>query len=161
MDYERSVLDFVDRTKKNMVATDGWRAGDPSTPFYEVTNLVNSMLGLIVLPTQQMLEDMRQVKVEQHGIAEWRVAFELVPRKGSLPQELRPLLTGMRNSIAHTSLEFPSDGANISGITFVNRANNKAASILWTAEFDLDGIRAFLNPLIKEIERACRRRSRP
>jgi len=107
-----------------------------------------------------MLESMRQVEVGPRGIADWGVTFELIQGEGSPPAQLRPFLTGMRNSIAHASFEFASDGSSISGITFVNRTNDKAARILWKAVFDLDALRGFLDPLTKEIERACRARRR-
>jgi hypothetical protein len=159
MNYENKVLDIVRRTNENLVATDRWRAGDPSTPFHEVTNLVNSLLGLIVVPKEEILGYMRQVEVRPHGISDWGVAFELVQVEGSLPRELRPFLTGLRNAIAHAGLDFPSDGTSITGITFANRTNDKAR-ILWTAKFNLEGMRCFLAPLTKEVERACRARLR-
>lgn len=159
MNYENKVLDIVRRTNENLVATDRWRAGDPSTPFHEVTNLVNSLLGLIVLPKEEILDDMRQVEVGPHGIADWGVAFEVVSVDGSSPRDLRPFLTGLRNAIAHAGMDFPTDGKSITGITFANRTNDRAR-ILWTAEFDLAGMRCFLAPLTTEVERACRARLR-
>jgi hypothetical protein len=159
MNYENKVLDIVRRTNANLVATDGWRARDPSTPFHDVTNLVNSLLGLIVVPKEEILNCIRQVDVRTDGIPDWGLTFEPVQVEGSLPRELRPFLTGLRNAVAHAGLDFPSDGTSITGLNFSNRTQDKE-QVLWTAEFDLEGMRCFLASLTTEVERACRARLR-
>ena len=159
MNPEDAFLDFLRRTKENLATTDKWRDGDPSSTFHEVTNLVNSLLGLIVLPQELLPNSVRQVEVGPHGIAKWGVTFNVVKREGRPPKQLRPLLTGMRNTIAHGSWEFEANGPNIGGIKFVNRSKDRKR-VLWIAAFDLDGLHSFLDHLTSEIERAYRRQGR-
>ncbi len=72
--------------------------------FNEVTHLINSLLGFIVMPRTQVLNDMRQVTVSREGIPAWGLRFRLEGR-GRLPTQLRPLFIGLRNAICHSQLD--------------------------------------------------------
>ena len=50
MNYEDVIADFATRTKKNLELIRRLQAEDPESEIYEVTQLLNSMLGLLVFP---------------------------------------------------------------------------------------------------------------
>ncbi len=52
VNYEDIAQDFIERTLLNFQAAQRLRGGND--PFYEVTHLINSLLGLIVVPHEQM-----------------------------------------------------------------------------------------------------------
>jgi hypothetical protein len=53
MNYEDEFLSFVRRTRKNLELTEEWRLEHFGAGFSEVTHLINSLLGLIVLPKEE------------------------------------------------------------------------------------------------------------
>jgi hypothetical protein len=154
VNYEDELLSFIRRTRRNLELTEEWRREHNGAGFSEVTHLINSLLGLVVLPKERVLNQLRQVHVAPTGIPAWSVYFRLEPVEGKLPTELRPFLQRLRNSVAHLSLEFVSNGAEISGVGFVQRSRDRT-ELLWRAFFDLAQLRKFLACLTDEVERAC------
>lgn len=160
MNYEDELLSFVRRTRKNLELTEQWRIEHPHANFSEVTHLINSLLGLIVLPKEKVLNELQQLHVTPTGIPDWRAAFRLVQAEEEPPTELRPFIDGLRNSVAHGSLDFETDGLEITGVTFVQKSRDKPRRILWRASFELDELRIFLEHFIAQIETACARRTK-
>jgi hypothetical protein len=160
MNYEDVLLDFVRRTRENLELTEQWRLEHRDARFNEVTHLINSLLGFIVLPKERVLERLRQVEVTRAGVPKWGVRFELIEKGGRLPADLRPFLKGLRNSVAHASFEFASDGTNLSGVTFAHQTRDQPPKMLWQAAFDLGQLRSFLTHLTYEVEEACTSRAR-
>lgn len=155
MNYEDELLSFVKRTRTNLELTEQWRLEHSGSGFSEVTHLINSLLGLIVLPKERVLNELRQVPVAPTGVGEWGVSFRLEKGEDPLPTELRPFLIGLRNSVAHSTFEFASDGGELSGVSFAAMSGDKHRRFLWRAVFDLDELRSFLAHLTDEVEKAC------
>ena len=63
MMYEEVVRDFARRTKANLLAIE--RLSASGEEVYEVTQLVNSMLGLLVLPQQEFVDRIPETPLEQ------------------------------------------------------------------------------------------------
>src|ERR1700745_4240319 len=99
------VADLVERTLSNLqtideVALELTRSVKP----FEVTQMVNSLLSLLVIPRElRTVECIGKSDVPPHihadGIRTWRrgpVSFELHDVSGTRPQHLRKLLVGLR-----------------------------------------------------------------
>jgi len=118
MDYKNLVRDFVIRTRKNLDYIEETVRTDPEAEVYEVTQLVNSMLGMIVFPKERYFEHIPENPLEELQKEGW-----VIPEvTGNFKQvnNLRQLMRHLRNSIAHSNLEFDSDGHTLTGIRLWN-----------------------------------------
>jgi hypothetical protein len=125
MEYQNLVRDFATRTLKNLEAVENAIRRDGEAELYEVTQLINSMLGLLVFPEQKYLD-----RVPRTPVAELRAQGWPVPEmKGTPPhaEDLRDLVRCLRNGISHFNIEFTSDGHQLTGIK------------IWTCETDAQG----------------------
>lgn len=95
--------------------------------------------------------------MDETGITAWGGLFTLTGL--DLPSDLRQLVKGLRNSIAHNSIEFMTDGTNITGVVFHARRRDDGTS-LWLAGFELGGLDRFLSKLTDEVVQACHRGAR-
>ena len=62
MMYEEVVLDFALRTRKNLEAIEALQRLDAGV--FEVTQQINSMLGLLVFPQQEYVESIPKTPLE-------------------------------------------------------------------------------------------------
>lgn len=147
MEYADLLKDFVARTRSNLKLTDSLpREGEEA--FFEVTQLINSLLGLIVLPRSQLnvLPNTQLDKLD----ASWpTVHFAEGGEPGQRPTDLRQLVIGLRNAVGHFNIKWLGDGTGISGLRFSSEA---AAPPSWAVEFGLDDLRRFVDRLAEEIE---------
>lgn len=157
------VLDMVTRTLANLDATDRIGA-EVAGEFFEVTQLTNSLLSLVVIPHElKIVDHLVQLDglLSGGGIKRWRdsdVRFRLAAGESKIPAQLRPFLTGLRNAVAHSSLRYGTDEkGDIVTITFQNRHNDPARTLAWEVEFDLVNLRTFLKCLAKEVASARKR----
>ena len=56
MDYHNLVVDFAKRTRKNLEFIRSAQVANPELEVFEVTQLVNSLLGLLVFPQQKFMD---------------------------------------------------------------------------------------------------------
>lgn len=62
MEYqEEFVIDFVRRTRKNLEFIEDRVEADPGAELFEVTQLVNSLLGIIVLPREYYIKSIPEI----------------------------------------------------------------------------------------------------
>lgn len=118
MEYRNLVRDFAERTRKNLEFIEESVHADPDAKVYEVTQLVNSLLGLIIFPKERYFEHIPDKSLEELREEGW-----VIPKvTGTFKQVggLRQLMCYLRNSIAHSNLEFDSDGHVLTGIRLWN-----------------------------------------
>ncbi len=148
MEYQNLVRDFADRTLKNLEAIEAAVKSDPDAELYEVTQLINSMLGLLVFPEQRYLNRIPQTPLDDLRANGWPVPT----MKGTPPHanDLRDLVRCLRNGISHFNLEFTSDGRVITGITIWTCATDSQGHYIkkgghrvreWEAQFGLRELR--------------------
>ena len=80
------------------------------TTFLEVTQLINSMLGLLVFPQQKYVESIPKTPLEKLREDGWPI-----PRVTGEFQEatdLNQLIRYLRNAVAHFNIKFVGDGEN-------------------------------------------------
>lgn len=150
MMYEEVVRDFARRTKANLSAIEQLRAsGQETYEVYEVTQLVNSMLGLLVFPQQKFVERIPETPLDQLVQEEWPVPEV----RGQFKQvsNLRQLIRYLRNAIAHFNVQFLGDGEGQIRVLRVWNHDRKGHRN-WEAELSVDDIRGIADRFIELLE---------
>jgi len=164
MDYNHVVRDFADRTLVNLEHIETAVKGDKDAELYEFTQLVNSMLGLLVLPRERYLNNIPQTPVSQLIKEGWPI-----PKMHGTPPrapDLRKLIGCMRDGIGHFNIEFISDGDGVlSGLEIWNcKPDGKGGFVKekghrvkpWRAVFSKEQLRSiackFIEVLKEKIE---------
>jgi len=147
MRYEKLVKDFADRTKKNLSAIERQHKYDATV--FETTQLVNSCLGLIVLPRER---DIQRIPT--------KTLDELQKEGGPTPCiinpsdkfcDLKDLIEYLRNAIAHFNIEFTHDDyEEISGLKLWNQSNRNSPKER-EAKLSVDNLRGFVEKFSEEI----------
>ena len=122
MDYQNLVVDFASRTAINLKSLKDLRESQPDAEIYEVTQLINSMLGLLVFPKEKYFEQLPLIPFNELESNGWAI-----PKleSGCEIKNLRELIRFLRNAITHCNLEFLSnDGSEIIGLCVWNKNKN-------------------------------------
>jgi len=137
MMYEELVSDFATRTRENLAVIRALQ--HQGQKVYEVTALMNSMLGLLVFPQQSYVQAIPETPLSELQGQGWPL-----PRvRGRFRQvrTLREMVRYLRNAVAHCNLKFTADShGEIAGLIVWNTYQRKKT---WEAELtleDLDGI---------------------
>ena len=111
-----SVYDFIDRTKRNLKKIDDSVQEDPHS-FFEVTQLINSAVGLLMFPGEDYLNSLPDLPLENFLEAKHmpRVLYGNY-NFGSLADAVKKI----RNSIAHYNVEFVNYNNEIKGLYLWN-----------------------------------------
>ena len=98
------VKDFALRTKQNYYALKG-------SP-YEVTQLINAMVGLLIIPEQILFDHISDSLLSDELFQKMSscVAFNTYKK----PINLREICRHLRNAVAHSHIEFQAEKPNIS-----------------------------------------------
>ena len=154
MEYKDVIRDFALRTKRNLEFIESWANEDnTNSDVYETTQLINSLLGLIVFPREEYMSRIDKIPLSELVRRGWAV-----PRVvGKYPQakDLRDLIYKLRHAVSHFNLEFISNiEGQISGIKVWNCDMNKKHEIIWVAELEIEELRdiayRFIDLIIKE-----------
>ena len=108
MVYEDVVKDFAKRTKHNLAIIKALKEDEKDV--YEVTQLINSMLGMLVFPKETYFTNIPKKSLEELKTEGW-----VIPEvEGDFPQvkDLRELIRYLRNAIVHFNIKFCDDGFN-------------------------------------------------
>lgn len=101
MEYTDLIADFAQRTLHNLDHVQAQaRTGDETV--YPVTQLWNSLLGLIVLPRERDLG-----RIPKTPMAElWAAGWPKFTVQGPEPETLHQLVKSLRNAVAHFNVKF-------------------------------------------------------
>jgi hypothetical protein len=141
MMYEDVIADFAKRTEANLRAIRQLARQGGATPAFEVTQLVNSMLGLLVFPQQRYLERIPETPIADLASRGWPIPDMM----GDYPQvpHLRQLVRMLRDAITHCNLKFePGVSDEIEALTVWN-TEPRSGKVTWKARLtvaDLDAI---------------------
>jgi hypothetical protein len=135
MMYEDIVADFAWRTQQNLRAIE--TAEQNGTCVFETTQLINSMLGLLVFPREEFVDRIPKTPLTQLRSEGWPVPRV---RPGfTQASDLAELVRYLRNAISHFNLEFRGDSENrISGVRVWNIRRGEKT---WEADLQLDELR--------------------
>ena len=137
MQYQDVVKEFAERTRANLRAIECLKVG--GFEVYETTQLVNSMLGLLVFPREEFVDQVPDTPLAHLVAAGW-------PRPKTSPNfpevtDLRQLIRYLRNAIAHFNVEFLSDvQQQVVGLRVWNTPPNRDVKN-WEAELRVTELR--------------------
>lgn len=155
MDYSKPLfVDFARRTQKNLVFIQAKKDEQPGLEVYEVTQLINSLLGLLVFPQQRYYSQIPKTPLTELSKQGWPI-----PRVvGGYPQvsDLRQLLRYMRNAVAHSNLRFLSDESlQIRGVEVWNTRQDPnrpgRVKITWMATLSIEDLEKITEKFIQLI----------
>lgn len=147
MEYRDLLRDFVERTRTNLALTDALPR-DGEFAFFEVTQLINSLLGLVVLP-REWLDSIPNTPLDILGEGWPPTRFVDGGQPGQRPTDLRQLVIGLRNAVGHFNIEWLGDGTAIVGLQF-GSTNDPGSP--WAAQFDVDELRRFVEQLADAVD---------
>jgi hypothetical protein len=139
---------FAIRTTKNLKYIEA--AYDDHEDVHVVTQVVNSLLGLIVFPWEHDgLEHVRANKLsdlEKEGWPQFKIT------KGQ-SADLGDLVYHLRNAVAHGHMIYSSDSRNENEVTIeIEDYKPKAPKPYWCAHIGVDDLHVFVLKLADEIK---------
>ena len=145
MEYKNLIRDFAERTLKNLEFVEAAVNENADSEIFEVTQLVNSMLGLLVFPRERFFKQIPESPLQELRANGWPIP----KMKGSPPraQNLRDLVSCRRHGIAHCNVEFISDGRNLTGLRIWNYPPGSRTKD-WEAELGLSELRKIARKFI-------------
>jgi hypothetical protein len=149
MEYRNLVPDFAARTLKNLEAIERMIEHNPEAEVFEVTQLINSMLGLLVFPQQSYCNKIERIPIEQLREEGWPI-----PPMANSPcvvSDLRDLVRCLRNGISHCNIELIADGHELTGIKIWNCVGQPARKN-WQIILDLEDLKTFVRKFLTVLE---------
>ncbi|MCO5199447.1 MAG: HEPN family nuclease [Anaerolineae bacterium] len=140
MDYNKEIVqDFAQRTLQNLEFIEQKVKDDPDAELYEVTQLINSLLGLVVFPQQHFYEKVPETPLEKLAECGWPDVKTLA---GDPPvAHLKELTRYMRNAIAHFNIQFTADENPPHEITGVKLWNSNRNGDFWQVQLPIKAVR--------------------
>ena len=101
-------IGFALRTRKNLCYVR--RAFEQGEDVHVVTHLVNSLLGIVVVPKERYFEEtfwsVGLEELTERGWPKWRITLDEPPKKGSKTETLGDLIRHLRNAASHGRFKF-------------------------------------------------------
>ena len=152
-----SSIGFAIRTRKNLLKV--IRAFKGGEDFHVVTHLVNSLLGIVVVPRERYHKaDFLSVplaEIYQDGWPKWNILLDEPKGKQEKTETLDRLLTHLRNAAAHGRFSFTGDSEsrNLEEVWLVVEDRpNKRAKTNWRAMIRGNELLDFCLKLCDDIE---------
>jgi hypothetical protein len=137
-DFERS---FMDHTLHLV---------ESYTGEYDVTLLLNCLLGLLVLPKEQFLQHIPEDSLSE--LSKWGISPSSIINPGRptktnpRPETLRGLVTNMRHAIAHFNVKPVPPTSAVKYLEYTNESGLKA-------RVDVHEMRAFVSRLAEHLSK--------
>jgi len=145
MIYENLVKDFANRTRINLSIIKDKAEADQNA--YEVTQLINSMLGLLVFPREEFFEKIPETNLKNLEKDGWPI-----PRiRGKYKQasNLKQLIRYLRNGIVHFNINFTETYGVIDGLIIWNKSLKGMKN--WEVELKIKELDAFTDRITRLI----------
>ncbi len=129
---------FAERTRQNLNVIESLQC--LGVKAYEITQLVNSCLGLIAIPRQVCFENIPKTPLNELASEDWPIPND----EGGLhpAPNLNELIIRLRNGIMHSHFEFSHDEQDeIKSLLVWDEKNHRK---IWQARFNIDELRMFL-----------------
>ena len=141
--------EFISRTEKNLRAIE--KLSQKGESVYEVTQLINSLLGLLVYPRERFFETIPEITWETMIEQEW----PLPTGENAQVSGLKQLIRYMRNAVAHFDIEFIADNNEIVGIRFKNEGaiDEDSKTQPWIGEYRLEALKSFVDMFLDHISK--------
>lgn len=148
MDYETPLVrSFAARTRINLEFIE--KQQQLGQDVYEVTQLINSLLGLLIFPQQRFLDAIPKTPLKELEAQGWP---EIQITQGqSECQTLYDLVRYLRNGVAHCNIRFLADHkGELVGLTIWN--NNPRQVRNWEARLSIEQLRKITDMFIDTIQ---------
>jgi len=141
--------EFIQRTEKNLRAIENLSKKGESV--YEVTQLINSLLGLLVYPREVIFNNIPRITRKTMINEGWPLPDEQIEQV----RDLKELLNNMRNAVAHFNIELINNGNAIEGLKFKNYAQDdkERAKPLWIGVYRLEPLKRFVDMFLACIKK--------
>jgi hypothetical protein len=140
--------ELISRTLDNLRAVEKLSQEDKSV--YEVTQLINSLLGLLVYPKER-LRKIPEITWETMIKEGW----PLPTGEKAQVKDLKKLIWNMRNAVAHFNIELITNENGIEGIRFKNYSSSDKdrEKPLWIGEYRLEPLKRFVYMFLDHISK--------
>lgn len=139
------IREFVKRTRDNLEAIRDLKKGVSKTEVWEFTQLINSMLGLLVFPRERYVDNIPKIPLSVLRDRGWRIPK--VVEGFSDPGDLSVLFRLLRNSVAHCNIEFLTDSdRQLNGLRVYNKDNSGKKT--WLAEISKEDLEDLTNRFV-------------
>jgi hypothetical protein len=131
MRYEDLVIDFAERTKKNLVAIEKMAEAEnqeeklEKRKAFEITQLINSCLGLIAMPREKDFDKIPKIPLEELEKEGWPIPSLINPSERKSGLTLQHLVKYLRNAVCHFHLEFLEHEYQIIGLKMWNEVKDE------------------------------------
>jgi hypothetical protein len=145
--YEDIVRDFANRTRANLDTIRDIQKKNHSIEIYEVTQLINSLLGLLVFPQQRYVNSIPRRPLSELAKEGWPIPRVI----GDYAQvsDLNELIRYLRNAISHFHVMFQCHNSPyIDGLILWNY-DPRIRNINWKVELSLQEIEVFTTKFIE------------
>ena len=163
MRYEDLVIDFAERTKKNLVAIEEIAEAEnhevklEKCKAFETTQLINSCLGLIAMPRAKDFDKIPKISLEELEKEGWPIPSLINPCERKSGLTLQHLVKYLRNAVCHFHLEFHEHEYKIIGLKMWNevkdedKINENNHKKIWEATLSIKDLRLLIEKFSKVI----------
>ncbi|AUC93698.1 hypothetical protein CWS35_04805 [Bradyrhizobium sp. SK17] len=151
-EYGVTVRHFAHRTRKNLMIIEKGAECAP-TEHFEVTQLVNSAIGLLMFPQQEFVDSLPEWNLDELRRRGWPIPE--IEHGEERTQNLRSLTRNMRNSFAHFNIDFRSDRGKIAGLYLWNKPEEKQPAN-WVCYICVADLRQLFEKFAQLMERLSR-----
>jgi len=145
MPYE-PMLDVVRRTMENLRFVEAHKNEEGT---YEVTQLINSFLGVVCHPWDQLRDDFKRVQI---GL-DWPQFVSAQPSL-AVATDLYDLVRKVRNAFAHGNLVFLSQQGEVSALRIQNKIQQYPlpSRVVWDVTISVADLHRFLDKFAAFVE---------
>ena len=150
-------MGIVERTRKNLVyMREARRAG---ADIHEVTHLLNSLLGLVVVPWERLKTSIVDVDIET--LDDWPRVKELENTYPGETKSLEFLVNRIRNAVAHGGFRFEGSGPSFSPdsrepsevkVVMTDCRSDHGVKRTWQAEINGEDLYRFCDKFIEHVK---------
>jgi hypothetical protein len=141
-------LEFANRTFKNLRYLEA--AHDRGEDVHIVTQLANSLLGLVVFPWERNfvshIESLTLAELSDRGWPKWKISLSTCSTLGELTRHVR-------NAVAHGRITYWSDSRSDMRVALtITDCRSKNSAPYWRASIQAAGLRQFCEKFIELID---------
>ena len=144
--YKQQEHDFVDRTSKILSQYDDYFKDKDISKKFEVTLMINSFVGLLILPQQEWFD---QLPEELISMGEWGIDVKhigFIRNKNDNKKSVKAVATHLRNSVVHYNfIAFENKKDEISQIQFLDYTDKSKSTKTFEATVPVANLRRFLD----------------
>jgi hypothetical protein len=146
--YRNTLYDFIRRTKQNLETIESGSKAKPNE-YFEVTQLINSVVGLLMFPKEAVYEEIPATPLDE--LRQRGVPLPTILHGKLKEDTLKQLIRYMRNGFAHYHVHFDSPNNEIRGIYLWNETPKKVVD--WVVYISIADLRSLLDLASREFKK--------